>query len=232
VTPRPARRALSLALAAALAGAIVPAAAAQPCGDAEQRLALVRERLRADARDARVWTWGWGLGFSALAAGQAGLALTRADRGERAELAVGAGKSALGLIPVLLVPVPAARDADAIDARLSASAQPADRCAVVPEAEASLRRNAEAEAFAQSWLAHLGTAAVNGGGLLIVGLGYGRWGTGVAGALVGTLVGEINIFTRPTGALRGRREYEDRWTLAPLVTRGAAGVQIAGHFGY
>lgn len=227
------RRALSLVLALALGRAAVPAAArAQSCSDADQRLSLVSARLRADARDARVWTWGWGLGFSALAAGQAGLALTRADPGQRAELFVGAGKSALGLIPVLLLPVPARRDAGAIDARIAASALPDARCAVLPEAEQSLRRSADDEAFARSWLAHLGTVAVNAGGLLIAGVGYGRWGTGIAGALVGTLVGEISIFTRPTGALRGRREDEDRWTLAPLVARDAAGVQLAGRFAY
>ena len=220
---------VAVAVAAALAG--VPATVrAQPCGDAEQRLAFVSEHLRADAHDARVWTWGWGLGFSALAAGQAGLAFTRSDRGERAELFVGAGKSLLGLVPVLALPVPARRDAGAVDARIAASADSDTRCAAVAEAEQSLRRSADDEAFARGWLAHLATVAVNAGGLLIVGAGYGRWGTGTAGALVGTLVGEINIFTRPTGALRGQRAYEGRWSVAPLVTRDAASLHLSHVF--
>ncbi len=72
--------------------------------------------------------------------------------------------------------------------------------------------------------------AVNGGGLLIVGLGYQRWGTGTAGALGGTLVGEIEIFTRPTGALRGRSTYDDRWTVMPVVTGDGAALRLAAVF--
>lgn len=212
--------------------AVTPAIArAHACDGADERLAFVRERLHADARDARRWAWGWGLGFSALALGQAGLALTRDDPGERAELAVGAGKTVLGLVPVLFVPVPAARDADVLDARLAAASTREQRCALVPEAEAMLARSAVDEAFARSWLAHVTTVAVNGGGLLVVGLGYGRWTTGTVGAVVGTAVGELQIFTRPTGALRARRDDPGRWAWAPLIAPGAAGVLVAGSFG-
>jgi hypothetical protein len=225
------RRASAVVAALAVLTAAPAVARAQLCTAADERLAFVSERLHADARDARVWQWGWGLGFSALAVGQAGLALTRTDRGERAELYVGAGKSALGLIPVLLVPVPAMRDAAVIDDRLAAASPGDGRCEVLPEAELLLRRSANDEAFARSWLAHAATVAVNGGGLLVVGLGYKRWGTGTLGAVVGTLVGEIEIFTRPTGALRGRRGYQDRWTVAPMLERDAVGIRVAGLFG-
>jgi len=221
--------AISAALAVLMAAPAV--ARAQPCADSEERLGFVSERLRADARDARVWQWGWGLGFSALAVGQAGLALTRSDRGERAELYVGAGKSVLGLVPVLLVPVPAMRDAGVIDGQLAAAAGGDGRCALLPEAELSLGRSADDEAFARSWLAHTATVAVNGGGLLLVGIGYHRWVTGSVGAVVGTVIGEIEIFTRPTGALLGRRGYQDRWMVAPLVERDAYGIRVAGLFG-
>lgn len=206
---------------------------AQACSGADERLAFVSSRLHADAHDARVWAWGWGLGFTALALGQAGLALTRDDRGERAELLVGAGKSALGLVPVLFVPVPAVRDAGALDGRLVVAPASAEdgRCALLPEAEGLLRRSADDEAFARGWLAHVLAVAVNGGGLLIVGFGYDRWATGTIGALVGTVVGEIQIFTRPTGALRGRRDYEGRWAVTPMLERDAAGVRLAGVFG-
>jgi hypothetical protein len=207
------------------------ASRAQGCLDSEERLALARDRLRVEAHDAHVWAWSWGLGYLALALGQAGLALTRDDAGQRAELYVGAGKTVLGLVPVLFVPVPAVRDAGILDGHLAAARVGDDRCVLHSEAAGMLRRSAADEAFARGWPAHVATVVVNGGGLLVVGLGYRRWATGVAGALVGTAVGELQIFTRPTGALRAVRESGNRWAVAPMLWPGAAGVLVAGSFG-
>ncbi len=184
------------------------------CADTEEGLALARERLRADAHDARVWAWGWGLGYSALALGQAG----------------GAGKTVLGLVPVLFVPVPAVGDTGVLEGRLATVRAGDDRCVLQSEGARLLRRSADDEAFSRGWLAHVATVAVNGGGLLIVGLGYHRWATGVAGALVGTAVGELQIFTRPTGALRAAHDAGG-WAIAPRFGGGTAGVLVAGSFG-
>lgn len=230
------QRAPRAVVPAILAALVVTSAAAraahgQGCDGAEERLAVVHGRLRADAHAARIWAWGWGLGFTALAAAQAGLALTRDDAGERAELYVGAGKTVLGLVPVLFVPVPATRDVGVLEGHLAARSDGEGGCALLPEAELMLRRSADDEAFARGWLAHFATIAVNGGGLLIVGLGYHRWVTGTVGAIVGTAVGELQIFTRPAGALRSPRGFEGRWAVAPMLERGTAGVLVAGAFG-
>jgi hypothetical protein len=224
------RRPWRIAAALAALGVLLAApvvARAQSCTDAGERLTFVRERIAADARSARIWAWSWGLGYTALAVGQAGLALTRNDPGERAELFVGAGKSALGLVPLLFAPVPALRDAGIIDGYLAGTPAGDERCTLLPEAELMLRRSADDEAFARSWLAHTLTVAVNAGGLLIVGVGYHRLGTGIVGALVGTAVGEVQIFTRPTGALRGRRGYHDRWAVGPMLERDTLGIRLA-----
>jgi hypothetical protein len=71
---------------------------------------------------------------------------------------------------------------------------------------------------------------VNGGGLLVIGLGYDRWVTGTIGTIVGIAVGELQIFTRPTGSLRGRDAYRARWTVAPVVSADSAGLQLVGTF--
>jgi hypothetical protein len=205
----------------------VSLARAENCLETETRLSFVSERLQADSRDAQRWTLGWGVGYAALALGQAGLALTRDDPGERAELFVGAGESVLGLVPLLLLPVPAIRDAERLDARLVASAG-GERCALVREAEHLLRRSAEDETFARGWVAHTLTVGINGGGLLIVGLGYDRWASGIAGALLGIAIGELQIFTRPTSAMRGLGTYESRWTAALMWEPGVAGVRLTG----
>jgi hypothetical protein len=209
-------------LALLLSGSVFLAgtrAFADECPDAEAHVAFVRDRLDGDAHDGRMWRWGWGLGYAALALGQVGLALTREDEGEQVELYVGAGKSFLGLIPVVLLPMPALEDAGKVRVE-------GDRCAARLEASRLLARSAEDEAFNRSWLAHTGNVAVNVGGLLIVGVGYDRWLTGTLGAVVGIAVGELQIYTRPTGSLRGRASLN----VSPMVTSEAGGLALSGSF--
>jgi hypothetical protein len=205
-------------------------AQAAACDDPAARLSFVSDRLHADARHARVWTWSWSAAYTGLAAGQIGLAQTRADAGERAQLYVGAGQSLLGLLPVLFVPVPALGDAGRLDARLAAAPAADERCALMPEAERLLARSADDEAFARSALAHALTVAVNAGGLLIVGLGYHRWAPAAGGALIGVAIGELTIFTRPAAALDARRSDGARFGVAPLFDAHAAGARLYAAF--
>jgi hypothetical protein len=225
LSPRPSRAALVI-----LAIGLLPTAArAGPCIEAAQRLGHVRQQLNQDAVDGRRWTAGWAIGLGSVALGGASLALTRSDRGERAELLVGAGKSVLGLVPLFLRPVPAIRDAAKLGPRANETAD--DDCAALPEAEALLRRSADDEAFARGWLSHSLALAINAGGLLIVGLKYDRWRTGIAGALIGAAVGEAQIFTRPSAALRSRQPHGRAWRAGPLLRPGTVGMQIVGLFG-
>jgi hypothetical protein len=204
------------------------------CQDVDARLSFVRERLAADDHDSRRWMWAWGIAYSGLALGQAGLALTRDDEGEQVELYVGAAKSLLGLVPVLGLQNPALGNASRLEARVAAvstgGASAAERCAVVTEAEQMLDASADDEAFNRGFLAHTGNVLVNGGGLLIIGIGYDRWLTGAIGTAVGIAVGELQIFTRPTASLRGRAGYHAKWTVAPMVTGAATGLQLVGIF--
>jgi hypothetical protein len=207
----------------------VASAAEEPagCTDAEARTAFVRERLAADDPDARRWMWEWGIAYTALALGQAGIALTRDDPGERADLYVGAAKSVLGLVPVLLIQVPALRDHARLEARLAAGD---DKCAVAGDAERMLLASAKDEAFNRGFVAHAGNVLVNVGGLLVVGFGYDRWATGSVGAAIGIAIGELQIYTRPVASMRGLDEYRTKWTVAPMVTGAATGVQLLGAF--
>jgi hypothetical protein len=204
------------------------------CENVDARLAFIRERLAADDHDSRRWMWAWTIAYGGLALGQAGLALTRDDEGEQVELYVGAAKSLLGLVPVLGLQNPALGNASKLEARVAevstGGATEAERCAVVAEAEKMLDASADDEAFNRGFLAHTGNVLVNGGGLLVIGIGEGRWVTGAIGTAVGIAVGELQIFTRPTASLRGRDGYRARWTVAPLVTGETTGVQVVGTF--
>jgi hypothetical protein len=142
-------------------------------------------------------------------------------------------------VPVLGLQNPALGNARKLEARVaevssagasSAAAEVAERCAVVAEAEKMLEESADDEAFNRGFLAHAGNVLVNGGGLLIIGLGYDRWVTGAIGTVVGISIGELQIFTRPTASLRGASEYRARWMVTPTVSSESAGLQVVGTF--
>jgi hypothetical protein len=181
--------------------------------DCAARVAFVQAKLDADVQRWKLWRWGWGIGYTALAAGQVGLAQLSDDEGEQVELYVGAGKSILGLVPLFFDPLPAPEDAEAL--RASGS------CA---DAERYLAASARNEAFARGWLGHVANVAVNGGGLLIVGIGYDRWVTGALGAVVGIAIGEVQTFTRPSASLKAS------WVVTPTVGAESAGLVLMGTF--
>ena len=93
-----------------------------------------------------------------------------------------------------------------------------------------LDASAKNEAFARGWLGHTLNVLVNGGGMLIVGIGYDRWLTGALGAAAGIAIGEVQIFTRPSASLKGQAEYHRTWTVAPTVGADSAGVVLIGTF--
>lgn len=207
-------------------------AASEPCAGAEARLTLIGQRLDHDARRGRIHGWSFGLGYLALASTQGVLAVVSDDDADQTKWSIGAAKSALGLIPIVFQPVPAMRDADRLAARRAAMAAPGgpDRCAVVTEAEAALARSADNEAQASGWLSHALTIAINGGGMVVLGLAHDRWAEGAIDALIGTAVGELAILTRPTAARDGRRADGVRLGLVPVVGPGQFGWTVVGEF--
>ncbi len=212
---------------------LVPATArAQDCPDADARLSYIQDRLDVDARNARYWVLGWTIGYSTVAVGQLTVGLLLDEPADQAEMFVGAGKSVLGLVPVLLKPVPARKDAGRLRRTLAETPAGPARCALVAEAEAMLRKSAEDEAFARGWLAHTLTVVVNGGGLAIMHFGYDRLDLkNVGAALLGVAVGELAIFTRPSASLRAWRAYPAMtFSVTPMVGGDTTGLWLSGTF--
>jgi hypothetical protein len=207
-------------LLAALVALLFPSFAHAQSEECEARIARAQAALDRDAKNGRLHYWIFSVGYGVATAGGVGLGLYLDDEGEKVEQFVGAGKSFLGMVTVLLRPVPAIDDAPRLRARLAEDG--VGRCRLADEADALVRESAADERFSRSWLAHAGTIVVNGGGLLIVGIGYDRWLTGSIGAAVGVLAGEAQIFTRPTSSLR--------LTLTPVVTPTMTGLGISGTF--
>lgn len=182
--------------------------------DARERLAFVREVLRDQARRTRTWMWSWGLGGIALSAGNFGFAaLAPAGSQTRADSIVGGITSLVIPTAILIKPLSAPRDHEALESLL---AQPADLCTQLAHAESALQHSAANEAEGVGLIPHAialgGNAAIG----LVLGLGYHHWQGMVLNGVGGMIISEIQIFTQPTGALRALAHYR-QGTLAPVV---------------
>jgi hypothetical protein len=96
-----------------------------------------------------------------------------------------------------------------------------------------LARDAQGEREGRAWWNHALNLVLNGGAGLFLGLVYDRWQSGILTAVVGTAVGEVMIFTQPTGSIdaeTGYRRGEVTLSVKPLTHRGEFGLFLGGSF--
>jgi hypothetical protein len=208
---------------AVLLGASILASSSLADAQCEDEVRSVTATLDADARGTRVWYWSWMAAGTALIVGQGTwAALAQGDM--RVELVTGAAASVF--IPtVLLVHPPLVRsDAPLLDARLNATTVDGtlgDSCVALQRARELLHRDADDQALATGWAAH---AFVIGGNIalgLLLGLGFHDWWGAAKQAVGGSAVGELQILTLPTGALRARNAASaNRLVLGPGFVAG------------
>lgn len=243
-------------LAAALAS--VPAHAAEPrhCptiagGDAalehldvDARLEFIRGRLRHDAWRARQWSWGFGGSYAILTAASLAIAPNMKDVAGRPDIYVGAGSAGVGLGLIVLAPLTVMRDSDALEHHIGHARPDVDRCRLLAIAEAMLIRDAASERFGRGWFTQTGNAALGVAAVLILGLGYDRWVSGVINGVASIGVGELMILTQPIGLVRDLRNYRagdlsapkprrrqrTSWSLTPNVAVHSYGLQLVGRF--
>jgi hypothetical protein len=190
------RRALAAAVTLALVATSV-GAAAQPDVECEERARTLASRLDDEARAARTWYWAWMAAGTALVVGQGTWAIF-ASGDLRKELVVGASASVV--IPGLLLihPPLVLHDARALHEQVKLG----EPCLVLPAAAERVVRDAKDEALATGAFAH---TFVIGGNLalgLLLGVGLHDWVGGAKQLVGGTLIGELQILTLPTGVLR------------------------------
>jgi len=232
----------AISFAASSARAEAPLGAASP-SDAEvtRRIAFLQTRLDSGTAAANRWWYGWYTGWTALTVGQGVIALAVTDPGLRADAAVGAVGSSLGLIPLGLVPFPARHAA--ADLRAMPESTPSERKIKLARGERLLRESAASEVLRRKWFNHVlcGTVSTSVG--LVLALGYGRPVTGALSATIGIALSEAQIFTMPTAAIDDWNEYRKEggehagrarrpapsfsWYVAPLAGGGAV---VGGSF--
>jgi hypothetical protein len=200
--------------------------------DAGVRLRFVRERLRHEARRARIWSWSWAGIYTGLTVGQ--LAVTPAvAREDRRDYYVGAGAAFIGLIPLAVAPLSVMGDHRWLERRLAAAPPGTHECVLLAEAENLLVRGAKNEAFGRSSLVHVGNVVVNAIVFAIIGPGFGHWTSAAMNMVIGIAVGEAMINTQPVGAVADLERYRagDLAAAAPTprrVTLTVAPLAVAG----
>jgi hypothetical protein len=205
------RRAVACALAVATLAAPGTARGQSTAGDAETArcdasVRAIQRTLDEDASRTRVWYWAWMATGTALLGGQAALsAVTTGDM--QKEFITGALTSTFIPGMLLLHPPMVLADSRRLDARLeltTVGGRLGDPCIVLPRAQELLARDAADQALATGWFAHVFVVGGNIAVGLILGLGFGDWAGAVKQAVGGSAVGELQILTLPTGALKAR----------------------------
>ena len=188
-----------------------------------KRLNWIDARLARTGERARIWAWGWG-GAIALAGAASLAAVAFVAPADRVDWYAGAITAAVGVVSFLIAPPRVIADSRALRARLGVlpdAAPAAEVCSVLADAEARLVRDAADQRLQQSWWLHLGNLAFNTGVLLVLGLGFGHWASGLINGGVGAAVGEAIIFTQPTATIGDLAAYRER------VVPGAPGAVAA-----
>ena len=217
--------------------------------DAEARLTFIRARMRHDAWRARQWSFAFGTSYAVLAGASGVVVPLMKDRAAVPDVLVGGASSIVGFGLIAVAPLKVIFDHEELEARIAAAGPEGDRCALLASAEAMLIADAKNERFGRSWLIHSGNVLVGVGAMLILGLGYDRWESGIINGVASVAVGEVMILTQPHGLVRDLKRYRlgdltapqrrkrkrIAWGGAPMVTppgtgAGVYGLSVLGRF--
>ncbi len=177
-----------------------------PCNSREARL------LAADAKRASQWNWGWGIVYAGASLGQGGVAMWTDNEDLKVSLWTGAAKSTLGVLNQIIFPK-----------RISA---PGPGCNNLAK---KLRKARRVERWGHNWFAHGSVIAANVAGFAIVAGVTENYVLATSGTIVGSIVGEIAIYTSPN-KLRAAGLGIDRVGLVPHLGIDYSGLSLLGTF--
>jgi hypothetical protein len=192
----------------AAAGCPLPADAAAELADVPDtaRLAFLRDALRSEVWNMKLWTGLWGGGYLLLTAGQVALA-NAMPADERPDWWIGASGPMVGLLSVLALPNGVMEHGLVLEEQARDLRPGGDPCGLVARGERWLELDAGDEAFGTSWVVHVGNVVVNAAVALAIGFGYGHWLSAGINAGVGLAVGEAMILTQPTALVDAWERY-------------------------
>lgn len=209
---------LGCALLAAITLSAAAAAAEEPDDVVRRKLDFLDDRLTRGERAASTWWSAWYITYLTATVGQATVAAAVRDRDLRADMAVGAVSSALGVVPLGLFDFPARYAGTAL--RAHPGRTPGERRARLALGEKLLRASAEAEAFGRSWLTHLGCLGVSALSGVVLAVAYKRGVSSLITVATNLAVGELQVWTQPTTAVRDWAAYQQGALGPPPASTG------------
>jgi hypothetical protein len=169
-----------------------------------------------ESEKARRWYYTWTVFFGITTVAQVGLARESTDHDDRVKYTVGAVMSGLGMLSTVAVPPP--EGFAHLRLRSMPTSTEAERAARRAEARRMLEEARDVQRLGRSGLAHGVNFAVNLGQGLVIWQGYGNFKNGLFAFVSGTAVGELKIWTQPTGLMEIQ--------IAPT----AGGAMLSGRF--
>jgi hypothetical protein len=194
--------------------------------DAQDRLDFLDSRVAHTSNNSRKWFWWWTGGFAVATAGQIALVPLAPDTEQRRTLWVNTGSTLGGMVFMAVAPPNSMGLARRLRKQMPDGGE---LCARLAFTEKSFERAAAMERFGTSWLMHGGNLLFNTGMGLILGLAWGYWDQAFLTTTVGTLVGEIMIWTQPMDAHRTLTEYRTgTFLVAPQRPRASLSLRPMG----
>lgn len=172
---------------------------------ADVRLRFLSKLLREEGDASKRWSGGWGGLYGLLAVTQLAVMPLFAKE-EWPDWYWGAGSSLVGVAFTVLGPLEVQHAGEPF-AKSAERASGDEVCRLIAEGERLLREGAEQEAGSARWFMHAGNVLFNAGLGLVLGLGYERWVSAAINFAVGTLIGELTIFTAPNQLVPGLERY-------------------------
>jgi len=172
--------------------------------DDAARLDYLRDALMHDSRNATVWRWGWVTGFALATAAELGLSQAVEPNG-RVDFYVGAGATALAMVPLLALPLKVEYDGPAFALK---PVEAGNTCALIKEGEQLAVMDSVNEAAGTGWLMQVINVIYNAVTASILGFGYHHWTSAIATGVGGLVAGEAMILTQPTHLSEAWRTYQ------------------------
>ncbi len=196
-----------------------------------ERLEFLAAQLDAQAQEHQRWALGWGLSYTTLAIGQVSI-IPLFDEEFDVDWWWGAVTAALG------VPLVAAASADYVvegPRFAQRAASPGDdTCKLIAEGERLLFDGATAQHHNSRWYLHVINVVVNLGLAAILVFGHERpWWIGLLNFGLGAPLGELTLFSTPSGLSEAVAQYRDGKAPAKVSVRlvpMGLGVALLGRF--
>jgi hypothetical protein len=181
----------------------------------EARLMFLSKLLLEESGRARNWTLAWGATYGVLTIAQLAV-MSVVPREEQPDWYWGALSTVVGVAFTVIDPLEVRDEAPKFAQRVRAAA-PDETCKLIGEGERMLKAGAEHERSGVQWYIHAANVLFNVGLGLVLGLGYGRWPSGLLNMGIGTAIGEATLFSSPTHLISGWEQY--RQGAAPVAVR-------------